>query len=209
MATIQPPPAPDTATAIPAFSTAARHTFNDWLSLHTNRFRITGAKRAEIISWIIDDLRVPQGQSESSKRFHIRRTFRYDAEKDILIALPSDGHSQERRAIVQDEIFGVIEQEHLLSKHAGQDTTWASISKTYYRISCQEVKYLIKLCEICHKKADNRSRGPLTPIISTELFERVQVDLIDFKHQPDAPYGPTGPKYHWVIHIKDHFSKFT
>src|SRR5256885_12409945 len=35
-------------------------------------------------------------------------------------------------------------------------------------------------------------------IISTELFERVQIDLIDFRHQPDAPYGPAGPKYHWV-----------
>ena len=87
--------------------------------------------------------------------------------------------------------------------------TWASISKAYYSISCQEVVYLVKQYEICNKKAANRSRGPLTPIISTELFEQVQVDLIDFRHQPDAPYGPAGPKYHWVMHIKDHFSKFT
>ena len=68
---------------------------------------------------------------------------------------------------------------------------------------------MVKQCEICHRKATNRSRGPLTPIISTELFERVQVDLIDFRHQPDASYGPVGPKYHWVMHVKDHFSKFT
>jgi len=71
------------------------------------------------------------------------------------------------------------------------------------------VKYLIKQCGICHKKAANQSRGLLTPIISTELFERLQLDLIDFRHQPDAPYGPLGPKYHWVMHLKDHFSKFT
>jgi hypothetical protein len=171
MATIQLPLTTDAATTISAFSIAARHTFNEWLSSHTNRFRITGAKRAEIISWIIDDLRAPQNQSESSKQFHIRRTYRYDAERDILIALPSDGHSQERKVVVQDEIFSVIEQEHLLSKHAGQETTWASISKTYYGISRQDVKYLLKQCEICHKKAVNRSRGALTPIISTELFE--------------------------------------
>ena len=68
---------------------------------------------------------------------------------------------------------------------------------------------MVKQCEICHRKAANRFRGPLTPIISTELFERVQIDFIDFRHQPDAPYGPAGPKYHWVMHIKDHFSKFT
>ena len=68
---------------------------------------------------------------------------------------------------------------------------------------------MVKQCEICHRKATNRSKGPLTLIISTELFERVQVDLIDFKHQPDAPYSSAGPKYYWVIHVKDHFSKFT
>ena len=111
--------------------------------------------------------------------------------------------------VVQEEIFRVIEQEYLLSKHAGQDTTWASIRGVYYGISRAEVKFLIKQCEICHKRAANKSRGPLTPIISTELFERFQIDLIDFRHQPDAPYGPAGPKYHWVMHIKDHFSKFT
>ena len=87
--------------------------------------------------------------------------------------------------------------------------TWASISRAYYGISRQEVVHLLKQCEICHKKVANRSRAPLTPIISTELFERVQVDLIDFRHQPDASYGLAGLKYHWVMHVKDYFSKFT
>jgi hypothetical protein len=127
----------------------------------------------------------------------------------MLLALPSEGWPKERQVVVESEIFRVIEQEHLLSKHAGQDTTWASIRGTYYGISRTEVKYLLGQCGICHKKAVNRSRGPLTPIISTQLFERLQVDLIDFRHQPDAPYGPSGPKYHWVMHVKDHFSKFT
>ena len=111
--------------------------------------------------------------------------------------------------MVQEEILRVIEQEYLLSKHAGQNMTWAAIRNTFYGISRGEVEYLVKQCEICHRKATNRSRGPLTPIVSTELFERVQVDLIDFRHQPDAPYGPAGPKYYWVMHVKDHLSKFT
>ena len=71
------------------------------------------------------------------------------------------------------------------------------------------MKYLIKQCGICYKKAANQSRGLLTPIISTELFEHLQLDFIDFRHQSDAPYSPLGPKYHWVMHLKDHFSKFT
>ena len=98
--------------------------------------------------------------------------------------------------VVQEEIFRIIEQEHLLSKHAGQDTTWASIRGAYYSISRAEVKYLLRQYEICNRKAANKSRRPLTPIISTELFERIQIDLIDFRHQPDAPYSLASPKYH-------------
>jgi hypothetical protein len=89
----------------------------------------------------------------------------------MLLALPSEGWPKERQVVVESEIFRVIEQEHLLSKHAGQDTTWASIRGTYYGISRTEVKYLLGQCGICHKKAVNKSRGPLTPIISTQLFE--------------------------------------
>ena len=209
MTTIQPPPAPDANTAISAFSTSARQTFDDFLEANSSRYCITREKRSNIISWIMDDQKTPTTQTEHNLHHHALHSFKYDTEKDVLTFLPSDNHPAERQVVVQEEIFRVIEQEHLLSKHAGQDTTWASIRGVYYGISRAEVKFLIKQCEICHRRAANKSRGLLTPILSTELFERVQIDLIDFRHQPDAPYGPTGPKYHWVMHIKDHFSKFT
>lgn len=209
MTTLNPPPAPDTTTAIHAFSTSARQAFNDFLEAYSSRYRITRQKRTNIISWLNNEQRTPINTIEHGQRHHALQSFRYDAEKDLLIALPSQSHELERQVVVEEEIFRIIEQEHLLSKHAGQDATWASIRGTYYGISREEVKFLIKQCEVCLKKANNRSRGPLTPILSTELFERVQIDLIDFRHQPDAPYGSTGPKYHWVMHIKDHFSKFT
>ena len=137
------------------------------------------------------------------------RTFRYDADHDTLWALACTDHLSERVVVVKEDIFRVIEQEHLLEKHASQNMTWKAIKNTYYGISRDEVIFVVKQCEICHKKAANQSRGPLTPIISIELFERVQIDLINFRHQPDASYGPAGPKYYWVMHIKDHFSKFT
>jgi transposase InsO family protein len=65
----------------------------------------------------------------------------------------------------------------------------------------EEVRQAIKKCQICARKASNRSRGPLTPILVNNLFERVQVDLIDFRDTPDD-------QYKWVLHAKDHFSKY-
>ena len=48
--TIQLPPAPDAATAIPAFSTTARQVFDEYLVAHPSRFRITKSKRFNIVS---------------------------------------------------------------------------------------------------------------------------------------------------------------
>ena len=71
----------------------------------------------------------------------------------------------------------------------------------YYGIARDEVFFLIKLCEICHRKAASKSKGPLKPIISTRLFERIQVDLIDMTATPDGDYV-------WICHMEDHFSKY-
>jgi hypothetical protein len=46
----------------------------------------------------------------------------------------------------------------------------------------------------------NRIRPPLKLIISLEL--KVQIDLVDMRHQPDR-------QYKWIVHIKDYFSKYS
>src|SRR4051794_22796369 len=94
MTTLQPPPAPDAAAAIPAFSTTARLAFDTYLSSNASRFRITRTKRANIVSWLIDDQRAPSSQSEGSQRHHIQHTFRYNADGDVLVTIPTDSHSQ-------------------------------------------------------------------------------------------------------------------
>ena len=85
--------------------------------------------------------------------------------------------------------------------HTGQEATAKTVLLKYYNISRAEVLFLIKLYEICHRKAASKSKGPLKPIISIKLFERVQVNLIDITSTPDGSYI-------WICHIEDHFSKF-
>lgn len=35
-----------------------------------------------------------------------------------------------------------------------------------------------------------------------DIFERVQIDLIDMRHEPDE-------QFQWIVHVKDHFSKYS
>ena len=46
------------------------------------------------------------------------------------------------------------------------------------------------------------TKAPLQPIITGRAWERVQIDLIDMRHEPSG-------QFKWILHIKDHFSKYT
>ena len=102
---------------------------------------------------------------------------------------------------MESRILEVIAYEHDITGHAGMDAAWKAIDSDYYGIVREEVRQAIKKCQICARKASNRSKGPLTPILVNNLFERVQVDLIDFRDTSDN-------QYKWVLHAKDHFSKY-
>ena len=56
-------------------------------------------------------------------------------------------------------------------------------------------------CKICLLNYLSNIKAPLKPIIIERVFERLQVNLINFRHEPDR-------KFKWIMHIKDHISKF-
>ena len=102
---------------------------------------------------------------------------------------------------MESPIFDIIQEEHSRIGHGGIHLTWAAIGAGYYGIIRTEIIWLLKRCQICIRRASNLSRKPLVPIVTTKLFERIQVDLIDFRNEPDSVY-------HWILHVKDHFSKY-
>jgi hypothetical protein len=42
----------------------------------------------------------------------------------------------------------------------------------------------------------------LRPIKSSNVFERIEIDLVDMRSRPDG-------EYNWILHCVDHFSKFS
>ena len=53
------------------------------------------------------------------EQVHISLSFKYYAKRDILMAFLSNHCLEECQVVVEDNIFKVIEQEHLLGKHIG------------------------------------------------------------------------------------------
>ena len=87
---------------------------------------------------------------------------------------------------------------HNSIEYASQDATAKNIGQFYYGVSREEVVFLVNLCEICHNKAHSKSKGLLVPIISTKLFECVQIDLINMRPTPDIT---TTVIYKWIVHL--------
>ena len=183
------------------FSSDARDGFTVYLIENKSKPRLTVTNKEDIISWLTDASRHPKDNKEANNRKQAKETFRWDSEKRILYTLPTEKHPQEREIVVESRIYEIIAYKHDLTGHAGMDATWSAIERHYYGIVRNEVRELVKKCQVCARKASNRSRGPLTPIVVFELFERVQVDLIDFRDTLDN-------EFQWVLHAKDHFSKY-
>lgn len=103
-----------------------------------------------------------------------------------------------REVLVEAEILDAIIATHNSIEHAGQDATAKNVGQSHYCVSRKEVVFLVKLCEICHRKAHSKSKGPLVSIISTKLFERIQIDLINMQSTPDIT---TTAIYEWIAPI--------
>jgi len=82
------------------------------------------------------------------------------------------------------------------------NTTFIRTKEQFYGITKAEVEWLLKHCQTYIQNQQNRSRALLEPIISNHAVQRIQIDLVDMGYEPDG-------QYKWILHIKDHFSKWS
>ena len=202
------PPAPGNEAPISSslaqvepFNEAARHAF--YLMLETRRTdsreRMSVTEKHRAIRWLTEPFPERLQGPASKKRSWIKADFIYEQGK--LFRRPGKVRSMKREVVSEDQIFDTITRVHNSLGHVGQHATGNHVNREYYGIATQEVYFLVKLCEICHRKASSKSKGPLKSIITQRLFERVQIDLIDMTATPDREYV-------WICHMEDHFSKF-
>ena len=160
---------------------------------------MTASEKQRAIRWLTESIPERLDSIAAKKRSWIKSEFVYDEGK--LWRLPGKVFQTRREVISEDLIWDTIIRIHSSLGHVGQHATATHVNREFYGIASQEVYFLVKLCEICHRKAYSKSKGPLKSIVTTRLFERVQIDLIDMTSTPDGPFV-------WICHMEDHFSKF-
>lgn len=107
-----------------------------------------------------------------------------------------------KRLASKEDVFDIIREHHLLTKHAAGRNTWISVKQSYSNISRDICEKFVKLC---HCKLNQRLPGRpegIKPILSKTFNDRGQMDLIDM--QSNIYDG-----YTWILHYQDHLTKFT
>jgi len=85
--------------------------------------------------------------------------------------------------------------------HQGVTKTFEYIQEIYTGMPKVVVSKFRKFCYICDLNKKQISQPRITPIISSAIFERVQIDLVDMRNQPDG-------EYNWIGHMEDHNGQY-
>lgn len=98
-------------------------------------------------------------------------------------------------------LFRAIVAVHRDQLHAAAGTTHTSFKEQYFTATKEEVDWVLQRCTLCALKTKSLTKAPLNPIKSSCCMERIQIDLIDMR--------ALNEEMKWILHIQDHFSKFS
>lgn len=150
---------------------------------------------------------------KSSPRYHVVETTEEGV--DLLYrVIEYDKETKQirskKRVVHILETFDIIREHHVDATHFLSDTTKNKIDNAgFYNITLDEVKAYCRTCPTCNKKRKAPShvhQGAKYAIKSWGFFELVQMDLIDYRMDPQK--GIDNITYNWLLVLKDHFNRF-
>ena len=116
--------------------------------------------------------------------------------------------SDNKLIVPKRDIYKVLCEAHSAIAHRGRDKTERYIRQSYAGISQDIINLFVSLCKLHQqqKSVTSDSKKPITnPIKANQFLAHVQVDLIDFHNLPCDCQS----KHNWVLHVVDHFSKYS
>ncbi|XP_074662077.1 SCAN domain-containing protein 3-like, partial [Tubulanus polymorphus] len=123
-----------------------------------------------------------------------------NGDKNVVAPCKSDV-SRKLRVIPLEDFDQIILSCHEAIGHGGENATFKKVQENYFGVIRIHVRNTLKKCKVCTLKSSQTGRAPVIPIISQNVFERIQVDLIDMQRQETEGYR-------FILHAIDHASKF-
>jgi hypothetical protein len=108
---------------------------------------------------------------------------------------------------IKENVFEILYLIHCINRsHPGVIKTEHQVKSRYsYGITRHMIEQFIRLCPTCNLSRIQHTQARIKCIRSEEFFSRVQIDLVDMRHNQCLVGDRT---YRWICHVEDHFTKF-
>lgn len=139
--------------------------------------------------------------NKDRKFYHIKSTFKLIC----LAGVTKVCRVKDNRIMTtKHHAINVIRDLHVACGHKGEKKTYKKVAEHYANIPMFMIKRHIQQCERCTEKTKkSRQVGIVVrPLVTRDLNQRAQVDLIDFQSLPDG-------SYRYIMHYKEHLTKFS
>ncbi|CAF1498452.1 unnamed protein product [Adineta steineri] len=104
--------------------------------------------------------------------------------------------------VTHEQIYYRVVDCRVVVGHSGREKTWAKIKRLYAGIPRQAICLYINMCDTCQTRRSFPTPISGKRIVSLGFLTRLQVDLIDMR---SVSYN----SYNFIMHAKDHFTKFS
>ncbi|KAH8708498.1 hypothetical protein GQ44DRAFT_715335 [Phaeosphaeriaceae sp. PMI808] len=166
------------------FTLGTRVAFSHYLCENPNNRRVSQSDKEMLIEWLTNPDRRPQSQEEFSRRNYVRKTFIWDEKSRNLLAIAKKDGGKNRKVITTDMIADIVEMVHEDNNHAGWDTTWKSVSTSYYGILRADVIFLLKQCQNqhCSQNPSKRPKGSAPTMVQSQQSDHEFIDFLNTEH---------------------------
>ncbi|KAI5854866.1 hypothetical protein BZA05DRAFT_252488 [Tricharina praecox] len=173
------------------FLAEAFQEFRIWMNQNKAKSRFTEEKRTEYCHWIRNPDLKPEPGPDQQRRWNHKyeavlhyRIHDDDGKLYRTATAKRDQGRANRRVICDSEIFDRIREVHLELGHAGVNKVASAVTDRYHGIRKKEVDWLLKRCQTCVLKRQNRSHTPLEPVVFNPPLERIHTEPIGIVSRP-------------------------
>lgn len=145
-------------------------------------------------------------ESPQKKSNFIRRCKQFEVDdEEILYVRPTNKNGRRRVLPKYDTKLRdlILTRFHDQSNHREYHKTYSAIMEKHIGITQEEVRAYVNKCSTCAINTSIKEKTDMTPVVSTEPWAHVQIDLIDFHEFADVNHG-----YSWLLTCVCIFSKF-
>lgn len=189
------------------FSAKAKREFTKYLTTSRSpRGTLSQEKYDQYCSFLKtapSDLVVPENltpsEAEKYPKIHEWVNKLFELHDDKLYYKSDQGKIQ---AVCPNNAFDIIADVCKTLKHITLKDTYLGVRAVSRGLTYKDVEWFLRQCSPPLSLQASEGKPQIRPIVSRRPFERVQVALIDLSSHRFCGYA-------WILHIQDHFSRFS